>query len=322
MRFNGIYSGYIEQYLTFKRNLGFKLRDIEYVFGQFDQLTIARNERAVGITKELSDAWCEKRPNESSGTRSSRVSVISVFAKYLCNAGIDSYVPEVPLRSKYFTPYIFTKDQIRRIIDAVDTYVPTKITGKGAHQMMPALFRLLYGTGLRIGEALALKDRDVDIETKHITVKGSKNGMERLVPISDSLVTACRYHRCIRNDRQQRSMLFFTKQDGSPCGKCTVYQFFREALLKVGIPHHGKGVGPRVHDLRHTFACHALAAMAESGEDLYHALPILSTYLGHCTLESTDKYVRLTAEMYPDILQRMNGLATSIFPQLEKEAGS
>lgn len=322
MKLNGIYSGHIEQYLTFKRNLGFKLRDIEYVFGQFDLLTIVRNEHIVGITKELSDAWCEKRPNESSGTRHVRVSTISVFAKYLCDAGIDCYVPEVPLRNKSFTPYIFTKDQIKQIISAIDAYIPTKITGKGAHQMMPTLFRLLYGTGLRIGEALALKGRDVDIEAKHITVKGSKNGMERLVPISESLVVACRYQRDIRNDKQQRSVLLFTKQDGSPCGKSTVYKFFREALMKVGIPHHGKGLGPRVHDLRHTFACHALAAMAESGEDLYHALPILSTYLGHCTLESTDKYVRLTAEMYPDILLRVNDLAASIFPQVEKEVES
>lgn len=319
MKMHGIYAGYIEQYLTFKRNLGFKLRDIDYIFRQFDQLTIARGEHTAGITKELSDAWCEKRPNESSGTRHTRVSVISVFARFLCDTGITCYVPEVPLRNKYFTPHIFTRDQARQIITASDGYIPVKITGKGAHQMIPALFRLLYGTGLRVGEALALNDKDVDTGARHIIVRESKNGMERLVPISDSLALVCARYRSSRNDRQCGSALFFTKDDGSPCGQCTVYTFFREALWKVGIPHQGRGLGPRVHDLRHTFACHALAAMADSGEDLYHALPVLSTYLGHRTLESTDKYVRLTAEVYPDLLKRENDISTYVFPETNRE---
>jgi len=319
MKMYGIYASHIEQYLAFKRNLGFKLRDIDYIFRQFDQLTITRKENTVGITKELSDAWCEKRPNESSGTRHARVSAISVFARFLCDSGITCYVSEVPVRNKYFTPYIFTRDQARQIIMASDGYIPVKITGKGAHQMVPVLFRLLYGTGLRVGEALTLNDKDVDTEAGHIIVRESKNGMERLVPISDSLTMVCARYRRSKNNHQLRSTLFFTKDDGSPCGKCTVYAFFRQALWEVGIPHQGRGLGPRVHDLRHTFACHALAAMAESGEDLYHALPILSTYLGHKTLESTDKYVRLTAEMYPDLLKRESNLSASVFPETNQQ---
>src|SRR5690606_37477861 len=108
---------------AFKRNLGCKLRDIDYIFRQFDQLTIARGEHIAGITKELSDAWCEKRPNESSGTRHARVSAIAVFARFLCDTGITCYVPEVPIRNKYFTPYIFTRDQAQQSITASDGYI-------------------------------------------------------------------------------------------------------------------------------------------------------------------------------------------------------
>lgn len=319
MKMQGIYTPYIEQYLEFKRNLGFKLRDVEYIFGQFDKLTTIRNEKTPGITKELSDAWCEKRPNESSGTRHVRISIIAVFARFLCDRDITCYIPEIPVRSKYFTPYIFTKEQILQIIAASDGYIPTKITGTGAHEMIPALFRLLYGTGVRLGEALALADKDVNTAEKHVIIRESKNGMERLVPVSGSLAEVCDRYRKTRKGSQIGSGLFFTKDDGSPCGQHTVYTFFRDALWKIGIPHRGRGLGPRVHDLRHTFACHALAAMAASGADLYHALPILSTYLGHRTLESTDKYVRLTAEMYPDLLKKENDISADIFPEINEE---
>ena len=95
MRFQGIYAPHIVEYLKLKRDLGFKLRDAEYVFVMFDRLTVERDEASIGITKELSDAWCEKRPNETDGTRYNRISSLSLFAKFLGDTGFPSYIPEV-----------------------------------------------------------------------------------------------------------------------------------------------------------------------------------------------------------------------------------
>jgi integrase/recombinase XerD len=100
MKIQGLYKPYIEQYLEFKRSLGYKLRDIEYTYLVFDRLTILRGEHTIGITKELSDEWCEKRPNESLGTRYGRVSQLSLFARFLCDIGIPSYVPDFPTSSQ------------------------------------------------------------------------------------------------------------------------------------------------------------------------------------------------------------------------------
>lgn len=324
MKTQGIYAPYIKQYLEFKRSLGFKLRDIEYVFAQFDQLTVTRAEQSIGITKEFSDAWCAKRSNEAAGTRYARVSQLSLFARFLCDIGFPSYVPEVPrFESRdLFTPYIFSKDEIVSFLAASDRFVPDKITHDCSCLMMPTLFRLLYGTGLRIGEALSLEEKDVNLKEKYIIVRQSKNGEERMVPLSDSLADVCKQYRnqkALRRAGQVDSNLFFVKNDSSPCGKGTAYTSFRQILWKIGIPHKGKGLGPRLHDLRHTFACHALAAMAESGLDLYHSLPILSTYLGHRTLESTDKYVRMTAEMYPHLLKKVNDVCAYVFPELKND---
>lgn len=321
MRFQGIYAPNIAEYLKLKRNLGFKLRDVEYVFAMFDRLTVERNETSIGITKELSDAWCEKRSNEADGTKYNRVSTLSLFARFLCDMGFTSYIPEVPRFKTSFVPYIFSKEEIASIFSACDCFLPGRIPHNAAYTMMPALLRLLYSTGLRLGEALSLEEKDVNLTEKHVTVRQSKNGTERIVPISGSLVDVCLQYKSRKTLIMKRSVctLFFVKNDNTSCGQHTASTTFRKILWKAGIPYKGKGIGPRLHDLRHTFACHALVAMTESGLDLHCTLPILSTYLGHRTLESTDKYVRLTAEMYPDLLNKEKETCAYVFPELKKE---
>jgi len=318
MRFQGIYAPHIAEYLKLKRNLGFKLRDAEYVFAMFDRLTVERGETSIGITKELSDAWCIRRPNEKDGTRYNRISSLSLFARFLCDRGLPSYVPEVPRFKTSFVPYIFSKDEIGRIFSACDHILPESISPNGPHIMMPVLFRLLYSTGLRLGEALSLEKKDVNLTEKHVTVRHSKNSTERIVPISDSLADVCLQYERRKTLFKKHfvSNLFFVKNDNTPCGQHTASTSFRKIMWKAGIPYKGKGIGPRLHDLRHTFACHSLVKMTETGLDLHSSLPILSTYLGHRTLESTDKYVRLTAEIYPDLLNKEE-ICAYVFPELK-----
>lgn len=320
MNITGIYAPYIRRYLKLKRDLGFKLRDAEYVFIQFSQLVNERDEASIGISKELSDAWCMKRPNESDGTWNVRVSSISLFARFLCDAGFPSYIPEVPKRPKSFVPYIFSRKEMVAIFKTCDNLKPTKRRNGTACEIMPTLIRLLYGTGMRLGEALNLKEKDVDLEHSRITVRESKNGTERVIPITGSLFKVCRYYRERKKARIKvvPSHIFFVRSCNTPCSRGTVYQNFRSILWEAGIRHLGKGLGPRLHDLRHTFACHSLIAMEGSGLDIYHSMPILSVYLGHRTLESTDKYVRLTAEMYPELLKGVGDVCSYIYPNVKE----
>ena len=108
---------------------------------------------------------------------------------------------------------------------------------------------------------------------------------------------------------------FFVSANGTNCLQGSIYTWFRKALAISGIPHIGDHQGPRVHDLRHTFAVHALVQMAKSGLDLYYSLPLISTFLGHKSLGATDHYVRLTAEMYPDLLKDEKGVCAYVFPK-------
>ena len=106
---------------------------------------------------------------------------------------------------------------------------------------------------------------------------------------------------------------FFVSPTGTNCRSSSVYNWFRKVQSESGIPFQGNHNGPRVHDLRHTFAVHSLERMARTGMNLYCSLPLLSTFLGHKSLGATEQYVRLTSEMYPDLLKVEKGISANIF---------
>jgi len=316
----GIYAPYIRDFINMKRSLGFKYVKQERILLRFDRFTTERGETEVGISKELADKWCERRKNESNGYRYYRCVCISQLSSYLCRSGIRSYIPRLPPFQFSFTPYIFSKKEIAAIFNAADALITSKRIMNSIIFIVPTLLRVLYGTGIRIGEALSLKNKDVNLSENYILVKDSKNGKQRIIPISESLSAVCQdylYHREKLPVLQSDDSPYFISLNGSATIPHTFHGWFRIVLRAAGIPYKGNYRGPRIHDIRHTFACHALALLAESGIDLYTSLPILSTYLGHQSLSATNGYVRLTAAMYPDLLKDVDMICLNVFPNVK-----
>lgn len=316
---HGIYTDLIKQYIAYKRSLGFKMDDTEERLRRFDRLTVSRGETSIGISKELFDEWSIPFPEESEVNRYSRISILRQFSSYLQIIGHNSYIPKLPRYKSTFTPYIFTKVEIESIFQASDILFLKRKYMYSQICVMPTLLRMLYGTGLRVGEALNLKHRDVNLDKGYLVLRTTKNGRDRLVPISQSLMEVCKDYYIYK----QKQLIdigpgtyFFTALNGSRCRPCTVYEHFRTVLYKAGISHKGRGTGPRLHDLRHTFCVNALLKMSEAGMDLYCSMPILSTYIGHQSIEATDKYVRLTSEMYKDLLDKVNIAYKYVFPEI------
>src|SRR5690606_9470660 len=139
----------------------------------------------------------------------------------------------------------------------------------------------------------------------------------RLVPMSESVVACCRYYFQVMHRHSSPEDYFFMKADRNPIARDNVYRRFREILWESGIPHGGKGNGPRVHDLRHTFAVHSLKRVVARGVDVYCALPILSTYLGHASVAATEQYVRLTADAFPEIRDALERYCSHVIPEVE-----
>jgi len=315
--FQGIYAPFIQKYINFKRSLGYRFQN-KYLFMSFANFTVENGVMDIGLTKELCDKWQEKRPHESDATRYKRVNDIRNFSIYLNQLGYPSYIPAQLKYRSNFTPYIFSAKEIKRFFEACDSLEITPCSN--ITYMLPALFRMIYGCGLRITEALQLRCKDVCLDERNITIRKSKNGRERILPLSDSLThVLVQYVNSHLSKYHTADDYFFAKKNGEQCSGASVYIWFRKILFNAGISHGGRGAGPRLHDVRHSFSVHSLKAMSEAGMDLYYSLPILSNYLGHQSLEATDKYVRLTSDMYPELIQNTNKLCEYVFPEVNKK---
>jgi integrase/recombinase XerD len=318
--FWGIYAPYIKELIDFKRGLGFKYETEEFIYAIFDRFTMERGEKEVGISKELAEKWCERKNNESDSYRFHRCVCICQLSSYLCKIGIRSYIPGMPKCKSTFTPYIFSNVEIAAIFNASDKLRAQRKMMNSIIFVMPTILRLLYATGIRIGEAVALQNKDVNLTENFLIVRDSKNGKQRMVPISDSLSAVCNDyvgHRTSLPLSFSENDRFFISLNGSNCSADAVYRIFQDVIKMAGIPFMGNHHGPRIHDLRHTFAVASLAQMAEAGVDLYCTLPILSAYLGHQSLSSTDNYVRLTSEMFPGLLKDIDMVCLNVFPDIK-----
>lgn len=312
--FSSIYAPIIEQYLKFKRGLGYVMKD-DYFFRELDDYFISTETSNIGLTRQQCDEISKPRLNMSKVTRYKKVNSLRSFSIFLNDMGFNSYVP--PQLKEYqssFTPYIFTEDEIIRFFEACDS-IELNIHVK-ARQIYPACFRLIYGCGLREMEALSLRIGDVNFSDQTVLIRNSKNGEDRLLPMSDSLTKILYQYANHYRLGVSPENYFFAQLDGHQCSSSSLYKEFRRLLFKANIPHRGKGKGPRLHDFRHSFSVHSLAFMSDAGLDLYFSLPLLSKYLGHRSLEATEKYVRLTANMYPGILSEVNNLCQGLYPEV------
>ena len=316
VEFESIYGDLILQYIKFKRSLGYKYNNAEIRFRVFDRFAVQENCSQLGLTKSLFEKWMEPKDNEQESNRYRRVNELINFSRYLNDLGISSYCSRnIPHIKSSFTPYIFTHDEISRFFTACDENLnwgryPTEFV-----YTTPALFRLLYGTGLRISEALHLETKDVHLGDKYVVLHNTKNNVERMVPFSDSVCDALKQYESYREKVFGDNTKYFFANIGNRCwSKRSAYEQFRRILTRAQIPHTAEG--PRLHDFRHTFSVHTRAEMSSQGLDLCYSLPILSKYLGHTSLEATDHYVRLTAEMYPELLQQANQLCSYVFPEV------
>lgn len=307
------------EYVDYKHSLGFKYSYKEQSKVNSMLAFIYANSKSapvLALQPELVNAYATKKGNESARSLHARQSHIRQFALFLNLRSIPAYVypKELVKITEDFIPYIFTKDEINRILREADTIGPNKNKFVNTPYVYPAVIRLLYGCGLRISEALALTCEHVDLDNGILIIMNGKNNVSRLVPLSESL----RLYLSKYNSMVERAgnPYFFPALHNERYSSLTILNQFRKLEKKAGISQLSNGNYPRVHDLRHTFSVHALEQMVNKGRDSYCSLPILSAYLGHKGIESTEKYLRLTKQYFINILQFSCQDAEKIFPEV------
>lgn len=286
------------------------------ILHRFDAFLHQQGLQQPELPKALSWQWLAKQPNESANTQLSRISVVRQFAKFLLRMGHSVDVPDRAMGAKAtseFTPRILTHDELRRLLDAADSLKPVAHTPM-RHIVMPELFRLLYGCGLRLNEAVRLRMKDVDLIQGVLRISDGKFHKDRLVPPAVPLIERLQRYAQKRGHGSDDAY-FFPSARGGCWSLSPVYWMFRQLLMRCGIPHGGRGEGPRVHDLRHTFAVHTLLRWYREGADLQARLPVLATYLGHSSIEGTQRYLHLTAELFPEIVARSELAFGDVIPR-------
>lgn len=315
---SGVFAQLADEFVAFKRAQGYKYDSEAKVLRRFCHFSENYNLTMPVLSKELALDWISPREGEAAKSRLHRVTLLNQFGRFLVDTGHEAYVPS----SRHwmpdsFTPYIFTHEEIGRILQAADHIQPVS-QSREMHKELPVLFRLLYGCGLRVSEAVKLLCKDVDLDNGILTIREAKNGRDRLIPLSLSLQHLMQEYKAHMGCQLRDEDFFFPAPDRTMLSTFTVYQRFRRLLWAAGIPYKGKGKGPRLHDLRHTFAVHTLQKWVEAGEDLMAMLPVLSIFMGHKSMQATSRYLRLTAEVYPDVIRQVEATCAYVIPSGEK----
>lgn len=288
---------------------GYNSINYKWFLLEFDTFLINNGYNEVYITESLFNKWCDHNIDLSSGTRYKKAAIIRSLSVFLSRIGFDSYIPRLSrLKKTDYVPYIFTSEEINKIFCALDTLCLRSCLKRTILFSIPPIIRLLYSTGMRINEALFLKNKDIDMERQVIALRQTKNNRQRYAPINPSLKAVLNQYLSYRNKITRHDVAapdnyFFISLLGKRCHNEEVAIWFQQALKIAGIPYKGQYLGPRVHDLRHTSCCHSLIKQINAGRELYSCLPIMSKFMGHTDVTATERYLRLTQNMYPEILK-------------------
>jgi integrase/recombinase XerD len=302
----------IERYIVYRQTLGERFKTNASILRAF--------RRAIGVSAAVSDVRPEQVESFLLGVGPvtsawhARYSALLGFYRYAINRGhvANSPLPGVqPRRPPGFVPYIYSHDELRALVQATDCYQRRRC------HLEPITLRtavlLLYGTGLRVHEALTLKRDDVDMANFLLTVRHTKFYKTRLVPFSPQLgLVLARYSSRRPNaaSAPENTSVFFTMRDGSRVSHDTMDRNFRHLCVHAGIRRDdGARYQPRLHDLRHTFAVHRLTSWYRQGADVQNLLPKLSVYLGHAYLAATQVYLSMTPELLTEANARFERYA-------------
>ena len=285
-----------------------------------DRLTRQSPPTSGTIDQALARAWLAPCATRGPNTRCSRYYLLRRFCRFLAKRHRGTFVPGESLRPRSRPPkppHIYTQEEVRLLLDGAlllrdwKTWHPCPIRSKTMH----TIILLLATSGLRISEALHLTLKDVDLDDGVLSIRQSKFRKSRLVPLSPGIVDVLRrYHRLrVAVAPADRSEAFFVSGRGKAYSTACVQGMFRAIAIQAGL-RGPSGRGPRLHDLRATFAVTRLLEWYRDGDNVMARLPLLSTYLGHACVSDTEVYLRITTSLLQEANARFRAFAKDLLP--------
>jgi integrase/recombinase XerD len=298
----------LDRYLSLRRGLGYRLVTAERILRKF--IAFAERENAPYISTALFLRWQKTFGKANKQTWGCRLTVVRLFAQWLCSMDSKHEVPPRSLissRTRRSHPYIYSTEDIRRIVETA-AELPS-INGIRA-LTYSTLFGLMAVTGLRVSEALALDAADIDLDNGVVTVRQGKLGKSRFLPVLDCTRTRLADYAKER-DRLlgMPSQAFFVSDRGKRLTDCSARYNFAVVCQMIGLrpsqKHNRHGRGPRLHDLRHTFVVRTLLSWYRNNKEPAREMIKLSTYLGHSHPAHTYWYIEAVPELLELASQRV-----------------
>ncbi|SHK54691.1 tyrosine-type recombinase/integrase [Hespellia stercorisuis] len=314
----GFFKPYFEKFIEFKRGKGEKVANSTLI--RLRKLNNSLNRyQTHHVSEQMIQELLAPHDELSEIERQYMTSSLRQFCSFLVLFGVDAAV--VP--SKYmrtvrceFRPYIFSDEELQRLVNAADTLPPAR-RSKVHQQIYPILVRILIGTGMRIGEVLALTREDVDLSNGVIKVINGKNGVSRYIPVSNSLkMVLSRYAKTI--DMADDDKPFFTSSYTGSHLTYDAMKYMFPKMFRTANIYMVDGKTPNIHSIRHTFCTKSLEKMLNSGMNIYTAIPILAAYVGHVNYMDTEKYIHFTEQGHNDFVKQESFLG-NLFPEVANE---
>jgi integrase/recombinase XerD len=294
----------VEEYIALRRQLGFKLAHADRYLGKFVSFMEAR--KIPFITTEAALEWAMRPRGADPTYLAHRLAAVRCFARHHCAADPRTEIPPIDLlrhRPRRARPYLYSEQDIERLLSATQGLRPM---GGLRRATYATLLGLLIVTGMRISEVLALCVKDVDLHEGLLTVRKTKFGKTRLVPLHPSA------RRALQQYARQRDALvgcstthFFVSSQGQPLVAENVWKTFRLLRRRVGLHASERCDTPTLHHFRHRFATESLLRWYRAGDDVESRLPILSTFLGHVCTSSTYWYLSCHPELMGQAMRRL-----------------
>jgi integrase len=304
-RFASPFAQRLQDFIELKRALGRHYRGAEAELLRFDRYVVGLPDPPQIMTRELVHSWLTARPNVGPVTQEKRAGTLRQFCLYLVRLDPRTYVPDralFPARRPVFKAHIYSEEELRALLRAVPEVVSDRFA-LGRETIHTALLTL-YATGLRAGEVGRLRVGDVDLEARTLFIRDTKFFKSRLVPFSESLAGTLGTYFEARGTPTDPKAPFFVNRSRRPLSPRKLSATFHQLVGVTGIAARPGRRGPRLHDLRHTFAVHRVLAWYRAGADVTAKLPLLSTYMGHGNVLSTHVYLTATAELMREASRR------------------
>lgn len=308
----------VNEYVTLKRAAGMRFNTAATILSAFSRVAgqIGINE----VRQDTVQAFLNGSRGISTGWHLKHYTLAGLF-RFALQRGLVAASPlpyRIPKRPAYATPYIYSADELRRLLEATEALDVKHPIGHVAASIPALTYRtlllLLYGAGLRLSEALGLTIEDVDLTEHLLVVRATKFFKSRLLPIGPQLTAALTLYaekRLTLAERPPAGKAFFLRRDGTAIRRDAAERYFRIIRGRLGLARRDDAYfQPRLHDIRHTFAVHRLVAWYREGSDVQLLLPKLSTYLGHISLAETQSYLTMTPDLLREAGRRFESYVT------------